>query len=57
MIYLLSIELIGKISNLGIRLKLTNLAHYDGAINGKFKIRQCLPDGGYYSLHTVDLLS
>lgn len=39
-----------------IRLKLANLAHYDGAINGKFEIRQCLPDSGYHPLHSVDLL-
>lgn len=38
------------------RLKLANLAHYDGAINRKFEIRQCLPDSGYDPLHSVDLL-
>lgn len=39
-----------------IRLKYAYLAHYDGAINGKFEICQCLPDSGYHPLHAVDLL-
>ena len=39
-----------------MKMQQTNLAHDDGAINGKFEIRQCLPDSGYHPLHSVNFL-
>ena len=34
----------------------SNLAHNNGAVYCKFKIRQCLPDSTYNPLHAVDFL-